>query len=615
MRNLTHERLRALVAAFIFALTGASCFAAEDALFQVGVAKIDVTPDYPIRLSGYGSRRSESDGVAQRIWAKALAIGDKNDLAVLITVDNCGVPASITEEVAQRLNNKPGVRRERVAVCSSHTHSAPMLAGILPNLFSSDIAREQQATIDRYTKELTAHLEQAALAAVADRRPAKLAWAEGRVKFAANRRTKGGPVDHALPVLRVTDPDGKLRAVWISYACHCTTLGGEFNQIHGDWAGYAQETIERVHPGAVALVAIGCGADANPTPRGTPDHAKQYGEEIAGELNRLLERTFTPLSTKLECRVKRIDLPFQPLPTREQWEERAKKPGIVGYHAKKNLARLDRGERLPTTLPYMVQTWNFGNELALVFLPGEVVVDYSLRLKKEFDVTRLWVNGYANDVPCYIPSRRILQEGGYEAEDSLWYYDRPARLAPETEDLIIGAVHEITPRGFVLDKQRAEFPPPKSPAEALAAFRTKADLTVEVVAAEPLVVDPVAFDFGADGKLWVVEMHDYPNGLDGNWKPGGRVKYLEDTDADGRYDKATLFLDDLPFPTGLMAWRKGVLVCAAPDILYAEDTNGDGKADLVKKVFSGFATHNFQARVNCLRWGLDGGRFVRRKNS
>src|SRR5262245_50660496 len=179
MRNLTHERLRALVAAFIFALTGASSFAAENALFQVGVAKIDVTPDYPIRLSGYGSRRSESDGVAQRIWAKALAIGDKNDLAVLITVDNCGVPASITEEVAQRLN-KAGVRRERVAVCSSHTHSAPMLGGILPNLFSSDIAREQQATIDRYTKELTAHLEQAALAAVADRRPAKLAWTEGR---------------------------------------------------------------------------------------------------------------------------------------------------------------------------------------------------------------------------------------------------------------------------------------------------------------------------------------------------------------------------------------------------------------------------------------------------
>jgi hypothetical protein len=136
------------------------------------------------------------------------------------------------------------------------------------------------------------------------------------------------------------------------------------------------------------------------------------------------------------------------LPTRTQWEERASKPGIIGYHAKKNLARLDRGERIPTTLPYSVQTWTFGDELAMVFLPGEVVIDYQLRLKREFDASRLWVNAYANDVPCYIPSRRILAEGGYEAEDSLWYYDRPARLATSSEDRIIRAVDDLLPRKF-----------------------------------------------------------------------------------------------------------------------------------------------------------------------
>ncbi|PYI87492.1 MAG: hypothetical protein DME26_05970, partial [Verrucomicrobia bacterium] len=105
--------------------------------------------------------------------------------------------------------------------------------------------------------------------------------------------------------------------------------------------------------------------------------------------------------------------------------------------------------------------------------------------------------------------------------------------------LICAAARELLPRGFIFDTQKAEFPAPKTPAEALKAFRTKADLEVELVAAEPLVVDPVAIDFGADGKLWVVEMHDYPTGLDGNWKPGGHVKYLEDTNGDGKYGRAT----------------------------------------------------------------------------
>src|SRR3989442_6055527 len=100
-------------------------------------------------------------------------------------------------------------------------------------------------------------------------------------------------------------------------------------------------------------------------------------------------------------------------------------------------------------------------------------------------------------------------------------------------------------------------------------------------------------------------MRDYPTGMDGHWKPGGRVKVLEDVDGDGTYGQAAVFLDGLPFPTGITAWNKGVLVCAAPDIIYAEDTNGDGKADVLTKLFTGFATENYQARVNSLSLGLD----------
>src|SRR5205823_9243628 len=114
----------------------------------------------------------------------------------------------------------------------------------------------------------------------------------------------------------------------------------------------------------------------------------------------------------------------------------------------------------------------------------------------------------------------------------------------------------------------------QSPAEALRSFRVAPGFRIDVVAHEPLVEDPIAFDWGADGKLWVVEMGDYPLGVDGKGQPGGVVKYLEDTDGDGRYDKATVFLEGLGFPDGVMPWRKGVLIACAPEIIYAEDRDG-----------------------------------------
>lgn len=139
--------------------------------------------------------------------------------------------------------------------------------------------------------------------------------------------------------------------------------------------------------------------------------------------------------------------------------------------------------------------------------------------------------------------------------------------------------------------------------EALKAIHVPKGYEVQLVAAEPLVKDPVAIDWAPDGRLWVAEMADYPSGIDG--KPGGRVRILEDLDGDGVYDKSSLFLEGLNFPAGIMSWRKGVLIAAAPDIIYAEDTDGDGKADLRKTLFTGFKQGNQQLRVNGLRWGLD----------
>ena len=434
-----------LVALLISPLAG---FAA-DTVRQAGAASVDITPDYPIRLSGYGGRRDVNTGVSQHIFAKALAIGsDEDGPAVLVTVDNVGVPASMRDEVVRRLKLKTKVSDERFALCSSHTHCAPMLIGVLPNLFGMDIPAEHLPAIERYTRELTDNIEKVALEALAARQPSHLAWGVGEVGFAANRRAFPlKPVDHDLPVLRVTGTDGKVRAIFTSYACHCTTIG--IDEIHGDWAGVAQEALQREFPGAIALTALGCGADQNPNPRRTMELVKQYGEDLGAEAKRIAVGQMRPVNGAMTCATKPIELAFDKLPTREEWQALAADPKpAISYHAKKNLARLDRGEKLQTHLPYLVQRWSFGDDLAIVFLPGEITVDYSLRIKREFDRSRVWVNGYANDVPCYVPSRRVLDEGGYEGAGAMVYYDCPTKFAPDVEERIMGAVHELMPTAY-----------------------------------------------------------------------------------------------------------------------------------------------------------------------
>ncbi|MGI9429999.1 MAG: PVC-type heme-binding CxxCH protein, partial [Bythopirellula sp.] len=306
------------------------------------------------------------------------------------------------------------------------------------------------------------------------------------------------------------------------------------------------------------------------------------------------------------------------------------------------LARLEAGEMLPRVLPYEVASWSFGEDLSMVFLAGEVVVDYAIRLQDEFDGARLWLHAYANDAPCYIPSRRVWREGGYEASDAMVYYDQPTRLTAEVEELIVDTVQRLLPHEYYSPAVARDFPPGRSPQESLRSIRVPTGLRVELAAAEPLVVDPVAFDWGPDGRLWVVEMRDYPNGAnlvndanDANGENGenranganqarganppqdhdaktggGRIVWLEDTDGDGSFDQSQVFVDDLPYPTGVKAWRDGVLVTAAPDILQFNDSDGDGKADVRKVLYSGFGEGNQQHRVNGLRWGLDNWLYV-----
>lgn len=416
-------------------------------LVSVGVAEVDITPDFPVRLSGYGVRREETSKVKSSLHARALAIGTDRPV-LLLALENCGVTETMTESVARRLGRQAGIERERIVLCYTHTHNAPMLSGAAPMLFSTDIPAAHQEHIDRYTEEVMEWLVEAGLRALSNRKPARLSYSEGHAGFAVNRRSQIGPVDHVMPMMRVEEPDGGLRAVWVSYACHCTTFGPADNFICGDWAGFAADRIRQRHPGAVAMVTIGCAANANPFPRTGLAFSRRHGGDIAWEADRLLDIPGRSLRDGIRCRLVHAALPYDTLPSRETWRDRAEEPDAAGYHARQWLERMDRGEEVPEALSYPIQGWTFGDELAIVFLAGEVVADYAFRLRRMYDPSKLWIGAYANDFPGYIPSRRIWKEGGYEAGDATVYFGLPGRFSDEVEERVIEGVQRVIPESF-----------------------------------------------------------------------------------------------------------------------------------------------------------------------
>jgi hypothetical protein len=353
-----------------------------------------------------------------------------------------------------------GIDRERVAISAIHTHNGPALSDVLPFMFSVDLPAEDMERIQRYTMVLRAKLIQLVAEALKNRRPASLAWAQGTATFAAQRRvvengkwktfgvTPEGPVDHALPVLRVTAEEDELRALFLSYACHCTTLSGPDNFVHHEWAGDAARRLETANPGAVVLVALGCGADANPNPRGVAA-VPVHGESIAREVERVLRGRLQAIGPLTTATYREIPLEFDRSIHRDELQQRrdSDQPR-ASYAARKFLERIDAGEPLATSIPLPVQTWVFGEDLTMVFLGGEVVSEYGLRLRRELDGSRLWINAYTNSVPCYVPSKAMYTEGGYEVDGSMDYYGWPTRLALGTEDQVVAAVRALVPESF-----------------------------------------------------------------------------------------------------------------------------------------------------------------------
>lgn len=422
--------------------------------WEAGLAKVDITPTESVPLAGYGGKTRMSQRVDHPIWLKALALRDESGaLSVLVTADLVGLSDRMIARIAASAMEKHGLSRERLILNTSHNHSCPVTEDVLWLYY--DFAPEEAEARDRYTGEVYRAYAEVIAAAIADLAPAELSYELGLAGVAVNRRrSRGpesrslpGPVDQDVPVLAVRT-EGRLRGVAFGYSCHTTALGGL--GINGDYAGFAQLELERTNPGVVALFVQNCGGDANPLPRirgrdaEAVSLAERYGLILAEAVNQVLSGAMVPLSGPLRVAMGETSLDLEPGLPLSELKERT--PNLNGMHRREFEHFVRQYETLgepPGSVNYPVQVWRFGETLTLIALTGETVVDYSLKFKGSFGWNTTWVCGYNNDLLCYVPSLRVLREGGYEGTLGMWEYGHRAPFTETVEDRITELVKRL----------------------------------------------------------------------------------------------------------------------------------------------------------------------------
>ncbi len=410
-------------------------------------------------MSGYGSRDRPAEGKLTDLWAKVLVLeSSSGQRATLITMDLIGIDRKMSQAITDELSRRHSWQRSQIMICTSHTHTGPAVGENLQSMLVWRLSEFQKQQIRDYTQKVIEQVVDEVDNVVKSLTPVTLSIGNGQCDIAVNRRNNSeeqvrslrrqstlmGPTDPSVPVLAVHKLDGELLSVVFGYACHATVLSS--NEWSGDYPGYAQSELESLHPGCIAMFWAGCGADQNPLPRRTPQLAAHYGRRLADSVESVLLTTeLSSLAPELKVEYAEVPLRFSEIPSREKIEQdlQSSDPYTVS-RAKLLMQELEAHGAIAETYPYPIQTWTLGNReenpLQWVALGGEVVVDYALFLKGATPIKNTWIAAYANDVMAYIPSRRVLLEGGYEGGGAMLYYGLPSAWDSTVEQSIVEEV-------------------------------------------------------------------------------------------------------------------------------------------------------------------------------
>ena len=432
--------------------------------WRAGVSKRIITPKEPLWMAGFASRTESAKGTLHDLWIKALALEDaEGNQSVLVTSDLLGIPKDLSDRIRERLKAAHGLEKSQIILNSSHTHSAPVLSHSLSDIYPMQAADLQ--AVKKYSEELVVQIVALVTEALGGLEPATLFAQNGVSRFQVNRRNNSaqhldrlteldGPMDPAVPVLKVVNSSGNLVAVAFGYACHPTVLSDY--EWSGDYPGFAQLELEKLYPGTTALFFQGAGADQNPLPRHTVPLAVQYGKTLAAAVERVLSEEMKELEPKIRTAYAEIDLPLSKAPTSEELAGYIKQ--ATGYQqrwAERLMERLKAGEEFETSYPYPVQVWKLGDQ-PIFTLGGELVVEYAIALKRIFG-QHAFIMGYSNDVMSYIPTTTILREGGYEGASAQMVYGLPSTWGSDSEIMILHRLIQLAKEAEVSQPQERLF--------------------------------------------------------------------------------------------------------------------------------------------------------------
>jgi neutral ceramidase len=424
------------------------------AQWKAGVARADITPTKPVPLAGYGGATRMSNKVEHPIWLKALALQDSTqNTYVIVTADLVGLSPKMVNRIVDSAKKRHQLPRQRLILNCSHNHSCPVTEDVLWLYY--DLSAEETAARDQYTQFVYEQYDRCIADAIANLQPAELSFEQGLAGFAVNRRrSRGaesralpGPVDHDVPVLTIKS-DGQVKAILFGYSCHTTALGGL--SINGDYAGFAQIALEKSYPQSIAMFVQNCGGDINPLPRirgkdqPATALAAMYGEILAEAVRQVVDGPCRQLLGPMKAVMDEIELELQPGPELDKLKiELATASGMRKRELQLWIDQTQKLGATPSAVNYPIQIWSFGGDLTWIALTGETVVDYSLKFKEQYGWNSTWVTGYNDDLLSYVPSLRVLNEGGYEGTTGMHEYGHRAPYTENVEQRIVDSVAKL----------------------------------------------------------------------------------------------------------------------------------------------------------------------------
>ncbi len=626
--------LRFVAGWFLLVASWVDC-RAEEGRLQAGIALKNITPTvFPVWVNG-GIAAVQADKATDPLHARCLVLADGTREIAICVVDNCILPVELVDEARRLASQLTGIAPSHILISATHTHSAVAVAGVhgtpvqedyaakLPQWIADGIAEAKRRKVDAKIgwgstiAEKYIHCRRW-LMRPGSLEPTPFTGRDGDEVVMnpghdnPDKIAPVGPIDRTIPILSVQTSDGKPLAVLASFSTHYAGSPA----LSADYFGVvARRLAQSLRPEAVdqflGIMANGTSGDANcidfskPAAPFTHVEVGDYvAERILEALPKIEHSDRGRIDALLETEAVGVRMP-RPGEVEEakryqttHFPDRLPKTLVENYARETILL-----SELPDSRPLRCQAIQIGSGVILAN-PCESYGETGLKLRRASPFAVTMNIGLANGHAGYIPPPEHFLLGGYTT-----WRARSSCLEEQAEPKMVALLTGLANRlhqDSVATAKSAPMSSPIAPEDSIGQMEWESGQRVDLVAHEPQIADPVAIQFDDAGRMWAIEMGDYPNGPKEAESPKGRLVVLEDRDGDGRFESSHVFADRLLFATGLQLWRDGALVTMAGSLVWLRDTDGDGRCDQKETWIDGFKQENPQLRANDPTLGPDG---------